>query len=243
MIYETSLADALFVNWAVPAESLPTPPEPLRLERVLDGGVDFAFVTVVLFRQRGLRLAAMPWPRLSFPQCNLRIPVRDGDGAAAVWLLKELVPAWVVPLARGLGREPVSAAIFDVRSTPGAGEWRWSIHAGRALSVAARPGAAPARRPRVGEWAETVGFFRDRPRAYVGGPERRRIETAHPSVEGVPMIVEPAVCDWLAIHLPAVEHPLWDRPHSAFLVPAARLTFAVDRAVVPAVAAHAPVPG
>jgi hypothetical protein len=243
VIYETSLADALFVNWAVPAGSLPSPPDPLRLERLVDGGVESEFVTVVLFRQRGLRLAAMPWPRLSFLQCNLRIPVRDGDGAAAVWLLKELVPAWVVPLARGLGRQPVSAAIFDLRSSPGGGEWRWTIHAGRALALTARPGAPAATRPRVGDWAETVGFFRDRPRAYVGGPERRRIETAHPSLEGVPMAVEPAVTDWLATHLPAVDPAAWRAPHSAFLVPAARLTFAVDRALVPAVAAHAPVPG
>ncbi|GMU66006.1 MAG: hypothetical protein AMXMBFR36_22800 [Acidobacteriota bacterium] len=242
MIYETSLADALFVNWAVPAEALPTPPEPLRLERALEDGVDFGFVTLVLFRQRGLRLAAMPWPRLSFPQCNLRIPVRDEEGAAGVWLLKELVPAWVVPLARGLGRQPVSAGMFEIRSTPG-GDWRWTIHAGRALSLAARPGAPSTGRPRLGGWSDTVGFFRDRPRAYVGAPGNRRIETAHPSVEGVPMTVEPSVCDWLATHLPAVDAALWRAPHTAFLVSSARLTFAVDRAPLPAVAAHAPVPG
>jgi len=241
VILETSLADALFVNWAVPAEALPSPPEPLTLDTALHDGRQVGFVTLVLFRQCGLRLAALPWPSLTFAQCNLRVPVRDPEGAAGVWLLRELVPAWVVPLARTIGRQPVSAAVFDRRSD--GRDQRWTVHAGRVLSLAARPGAATGVDPRLGDWPTTVGFFRDRPRAWVRAPRDpdgvvRRIETAHPALEGVPMTIEFGAVDWLASRLPTVDEAAWARPHSAFQVAPARLTLEVGRVRVPAVRAH-----
>ncbi len=248
MIFETALADALFVNWAVPAGAVPRPPAPLELETVLAGGERLAFVTLVLFRQRGLRVAALPWPRLSFPQCNLRLPVRDAEGGAGVWLLRELVPAWVVPLARTIGRQPVTAAVFDLRAGAAPGEQRWTLHAGRQLVLAARPGSGGGLEPRLGDWPTTVAFFRDRPRAWVGrasdpGSDVRRIETAHPAVEGVPMAAGLERADWLAARLPAVDPGLWSRPHSAFRVAAARMTFELARAPLAALPARAPVPG
>ena len=229
MDFETALADALYVNWAVAPGALPTPPPPLALDRTLADGESWAFVTLVLFRQRGLHAVALPWPRLSFPQCNLRLPVRDDEGVASVWLLRELVPAWVVPLARGLGRQPASAAMFGGGDSGARGR-RWSVYAGASLSVVARPSSPPATVPRLGGWQETVAFFRERPRAYVGAGRRlRRAETVHPRVEARPVTVEVERDEWLAGQLPEVPREIWRRPHSAFLLEAVALEVAVER--------------
>lgn len=243
MIFKTALADALYVNWALPVECLPKPPAPLELDRVLERGESFGFATLVLFHQEGLRAAALPWPRFSFPQCNLRLPVRDGDGQPAVWILRELVPAWVVPWARAFGRQPASAAVFDVKTSPDGAERRWALYAGQPLAVRARPAAPAAERPSLGAWVDTVAFFRDRPRAYLAAPQLRRIETAHPRLDGLPVSIEVQRPEWLAAQLPAVAEETWSRPHSAFVVASARLSFAVESGRVVAVPAQAPVPG
>lgn len=227
MDFETALADALFVNWAVPPESLPAPPEPLVLDRTLAAGTDFAFVTVVLFRQAGLHAAGWPWPRFSFPQCNLRLPVRDGDGVAAVWLLRELVPAWVVPLARGFGRQPATAASFGGGDC-GAGGRRWSVYSGAPLDLVVRPSAPAAATPRLGGWPETVAFFRERPRAYVAGRRLRRVRTDHPRAGALPVAVEVEHAGWLAAQLPAVAGELWARPHSGFVLEQVHLEVVVE---------------
>lgn len=229
MEFETALADALYVNWAVPAGELPSPPAPLALDRALADGTTFAFVTLLLFRQRGLHAVALPWPRLSFPQCNLRLPVRDGDGVASVWLLRELVPAWVVPLARGLGRQPATAAMFGGGDSGARGR-RWSVYAGSSISLVARPASPPAATPRLGAWPETVAFFRERPRAYVASGRRlRRVEAAHQRVEARPVAVEVERDEWLAAQLPGVARETWGRPHSAFLLEAVAMEVAVAR--------------
>lgn len=229
MDFETALADALFVNWAVAPGALPEPPLPLTLDRTLVDGESWAFVTLVLFRQRGLHAAALPWPRLSFPQCNLRLPVRDGEGVASVWLLRELVPAWVVPLARGLGRQPASAAIFGGGDSGARGR-RWSVFAGSSISLVARPSSPPIAVPRLGGWQETVAFFRERPRAYVASGRRlRRVEAAHVRADARPVAVEVERDAWLAAQLPGVPRETWERPHSAFVLEAVRLEVAVER--------------
>jgi hypothetical protein len=243
VIFETALEDALYVNWAVPAGSLPAPPAPLALDRALDGGDSFAFVTLVIFRQTGLRAAALPWPRLSFPQCNLRVPVRDTEEVPGVWFLRELMPAWVVPIARGLGRQPASAALFEARVSPDGDERSWTLHAGRPLSLVARPGAPSAARPRLGSWPETAAFFRARSRGWVGREKLRRLDVRPPLAEPVPLCVELQRTEWLAAQLPAVDAATWSRPHSAFLIGTARMRFELAAAPALPVRVQAAVPG
>jgi hypothetical protein len=239
--FETLLVDALYVNWAVPREQLPPPPPPLALETVLDGGVTLGFVTLVLFRQRGLRDLRLPWIRLEFPQCNLRLPSRDADRVAAVWLLRQLVPAWVVPLGRLIARQPVSGAVLHDVHGGGPAEQRWEISAGQPLVLTACAAGAYAGGAGFGDWEKLVAFFRERPRGYVQDASGlRRIEGAFDHAAGLPCRVEVERSDWLAARLPAVAPETWASPHSAFVVPATRLE--LERSKVPPVAVAATVP-
>lgn len=243
MGFETLLVDALYVNWAVPRAELPTPPAPLDLESVVDGGETTAFVTLVLFRQRGLHSTRLPFVRLEFPQCNLRLPVRDADRVASVWLLRQLVPAWVVPLGRLVARQPVSGATLRVSGGgDGPCDQHWEIAAGRPLAVRSRGGAPGADGPGFGGWEALVAFFRERPRGYVdGGAGLRRIEATFDHAAGMPCRVEVERADWLVERLPEVAPARWQRPHSAFVVPATRLE--LERSKLPAaVGATVPAP-
>lgn len=243
MGFETLLVDALYVNWAVPRAELPAPPAPLELDCAIDGDATCGFVTLVLFRQRGLRATQLPFVRLEFPQCNLRLPVRDTDRVASVWLLRQLVPAWVVPLGRLVARQPVSGAVMRVvDGAAGPCEQRWEIAAGQPLTVRSRSGAPVVEGPRFGNWEQLVAFFRERPRGYVdGGGGLRRIEATFDHAAGMPCHVEIERDDWLRARLPAVAPERWRAPHSAFVVPATRLE--LERSRVPAaVAAAVPAP-
>ncbi len=242
MDFQTSLAEALFVNWAVPPDALPCPPPSLTLDKMVRDGETYAFVSLVAFRQHGLHATALPWPRLSFPQCGLRLPVRDRDGVASAWLLRELVPAWVVPLARGFGGQPASAAIFGLGATAD-GYRSWNVFAGVPLVLAARPAAPTLSAPRIGSWLETVAFFRERPRGYVVGRRLRRVQASHPRADAAPVAVEVERDDWLARTLPGVARESWKRPHSAFVLDAVRLQLAVESEREWTVRAHAPAPG
>jgi len=242
--FETLLVDALYVNWAVPRAELPEPPPPLALDCAIDGDAACGFVTLVLFRQRGLRATQLPFVRLEFPQCNLRLPVRDADRVASVWLVRQLVPAWVVPLGRLVARQPVSGAVLRVvrGGAEEPCEQRWEIAAGRPLVVTSRCGAPAIGEPRVGGWEQLVAFFRERPRGYVeSGGGLRRIEAAFDHAAGIPCRVEIERDDWLRARLPEVAPERWRAPHSAFVVPATRLE--LERSKVPAaVAAAVPAP-
>ena len=244
MAFETLLADALYVNWAVPREQLPAPPSPLTLETVVEGDATLGFVTLVLFRQRGVHLSRLPWLRVEFPQCNLRLPVRDSDRVASIWMLRQLVPAWVVPLGRLVARQRVSAAILRDRRGGTVGEQRWEIAAGRPLVLASRPAAAAVSGPALGGWESLVTFFRERPRGYLdatGGV--RRIEASFDHAAGIPCRVEVERADWLEARLPDVAAGTWSAPHSAFVVPATRLVLQRSRVAAMAVDARVPIPG
>lgn len=243
MNFETAVADALYVNWAIPAERLPRPPAPLVIDRTLVSGESWGFATLVLFRQCGLRASSVGWPRLSFPQCNLRIPVRDRDQVAAVWIVRELVPAWVVPLARGLARQPAAAAIFRAAGRCRDDRVVWSVHAGAPLTLEASGGTPAPSPPSLGGWDQTVSFFRDRTRAYFPGPRAHRVETRHPAATALPMQVELGATGWLESLLPEVGAPAWQRPHSSFLIPRAQLALETERQRPVRVTVEAPAPG
>ena len=235
------MQNALYVSWALPIGSLPQPPAPLVLDTLHRGDLELGFVTLVLFRQAGLRRAGLPWPSLSFPQCNLRLLVRDQERVASILFLRQLVPAWVVPFARAFGRQPASAAVFEAEGGPGP-ELRWRFAAGQRLDLVAKPGA-PKLEPLVpGGWEENVAFFRERPRGYVapsgdsGERGLRRISAAHPASEAIPMRVELATADWLGARLPEVPLDAWSQIHSAFLIPSIQLSVAIESAAAPVVA-------
>ena len=111
-----------------------------------------AFFSLVLFRQVGLHLRGASWLALSYPQVNARLCVRDADNAAAVFLLRQLVPGWVVPIGRLVGGQPLSAAVCDfphglprelplrrngATSDP-APDLSWNFSAGARLAVSVR---------------------------------------------------------------------------------------------------------
>ncbi len=228
MRFHSELRDALYVNWALPTGALPVPRAPLGLDTLRRGDSELGFVTLVLFHQTGLRTAGVPWPALSFPQCNLRLLVRDEERVASILFLRQLVPAWVVPFARAFARQPASAAVFEATGGKG-GEVRWRFAAGQKLDLVARPGAPPVEPLVPGGWDESVAFFRERPRGYVetnGG--LRRIQAAHPSSAAIPMRIELGCADWLEARLPAVPAEAWSQVHSAFLIPSIQLSIAVE---------------
>jgi hypothetical protein len=167
VILETALADALYLNWSVPLAALPPAPAGLRYDSrhaALSGTDDRAaneeaFFSLVLFRQVGLHLRGASWLGLTYPQANARLYVRDAANTPSVLLLRQLVPGWVVPLARLAGGQPVSAAICDFPNAPsgptrppspgaagevdaaGDREWRWRVAAGAQFSAAVRIGS------------------------------------------------------------------------------------------------------
>jgi Uncharacterized conserved protein (COG2071) len=232
MKLRTVVRDCLYLNWALPAAALPEPPAPLRYELHDFQGERYAFTSAVLFRQQGLRLAALPLVRLSYPQFNLRLYVLDGDGMPSVYFLRMLVPLWALPAA-WLVRQPVAAARFDYPqpSRDGSeGSWRWSVAQAAALEVEARP-AAPAvgAGPRFTSWEAAVHYFRHRPRGYARGHGRlRRVGTLHPQVAVWPMAAEIGD-DALLRRSLAVD--AWPALHSAFLCP--EIPFAFELGTAP----------
>lgn len=229
MKLRTLVRDGLYLNWALPATAVPPPPPPLTYELHSDGGRDYVFASALLFRQQGLHLPALPMLRVSYPQANLRLYILDGERMPAVLFRSMLVPAWVTPAARLLGRQPVEAARFRYprpSDDPEAGEWRWEVRRGAALAVTARRGSpAVGEGPKLGSWEATVRYFRDRRRGYAEvGDRLRRIDTEHPQAPAWPMTAELTDVSLLARCLPlAGENGAgaggWPPLHSAWLCP------------------------
>jgi len=243
---EGVLADALYLNWALPSAALPPAPPGLRLETVGCGPEATAFFSLVLFRQLDLRTAWSRWVGLSFPQCNARLYARDEAGVPSVWLLRQLAPAWVVPLGRLVARQPLSAAIcnFPRLEQPPDGPWRWRLEAGAQLDLTVRPGSFAGTGPALGSWAESVTFFRERRRAYWRvGSGLQRVETEHGRVAALPVTVELTDGSWLEARFAFAPRDGWRALHSAFLVPRVELAFALAPAAEVAPARQVPAAG
>jgi hypothetical protein len=244
MKLRTLVRDGLYLNWALPAEALLPPPPPLVYERHAEGGREWVFASVLLFRQEGLHLPALPVIRLSHPQANLRLHILDGDRMPSVLFRRMLVPAWVTPAARLFGRQPARPARFDYprpSDDPAAGEWRWRVRAGATLEVTARRGAPMlGTGPRLGSWEATVRYFRDRRRGYAEvGRRLRRIDTEHPPVAVWPLTAEVTDASLLEHALPLAggreggggAGPLpWPPLHSAWLCPEIPFVFELGTA-------------
>jgi hypothetical protein len=224
MMLRSVVRDCLYLNWALPAAALPPPPAPLRYQLHPFQGEDHVFVSAVLFQQEGLHLPRLPRLRLSYPQCNLRLYVLDGDGVPAVLFCRMLMPLWLVPGVRLVSRQPAAGAHFRYprpSSDPGDGEWWWRVQKGKVLEVRAwqdSPGVGHG--PRLGSWEQTVEYIQERPRGYAEeNGELHRVEAQHPQVAIWPMRAEIRDAGLLASLLPLAPGAAWPPLHSAWLCP------------------------
>ncbi|MEL7060919.1 MAG: DUF2071 domain-containing protein [Acidobacteriota bacterium] len=231
---DTTARDCLYLNWAVPAAALPEPPSPLRYELHAGEGVDQVFVTALLFRLSKLRPRGLPVARLSYPQMSLRLYVLDGDGVPSVLFRRLIVPPWVVPVSRWLGRQPARAGLFSFprpsRSALRDGDgWRWVLRCRGTLQVEAQlasPQIGPG--PDLGDWRSTLLHFRSRQRAYVHRDGAvRRLDRTQPPGDVWPVRAHVQSAAPIVEALPGVAAHRWSAPHSAWLCPEIALRFAL----------------
>ncbi len=232
---QTVVRDCLFLNWALRPEDLPEPPEPLRYEVLTGPQGNFVFVSAVLFRQEGMHFTSLPLPRLSYPQCNVRACVLDGDGVPSVWFWRELVPLWVVPGARLIGSQPATSASFDYpqpSKDPAAERWAWRVEAGGVLAATAKRGAAVlGEGPAFPSWNALVDCIRQRTRGYATSSSAlQRVAASHPAVPVWPLRAEIEEAGLIAASAPGGTLTL-PRLHSAWLCP--EIPFVFDLAPVP----------
>lgn len=229
MIASTELRDCLYLNWALRRETAPPLPPPLRYE-IHDGddGAYF-FASAVLFRHAGARLTGFPLVRVSHPQMNLRFYVIDQDEMPAVFFRAFFVPAWILPVSRALtGATSHWAWLRYPRldSDPESASWSWKVRRGERLEVRAKRGSGGCGGGvALGSWAETVAYFRQRPRGYlVGDLGLKRIDTSHPAAEVWPLAAEIGESGLIERYLPS-SGGSWRAPHSSFLCPRIQMVF------------------
>lgn len=247
MQLRTLARDCLYLNWALPLDSAPELPPPLRYEvhRWQDG--DWVFASALLSRLSGLQLAAISFPRLSYPQMTLGLFVLDGDGKPAVLYLCLLVPPWVVPVSRLMARQPASAADFSYPSPsrePDKDSWSWTVRRHHRLEVVARlaaPQVGPG--PQLGSWNRTVDYFRNRRLGYRLWEGRLRpIKTSRPAAEVWPLEVEIKDADLVGDCLAKAEAEVLKSPHSAWLCPEIPFIFELAKPMTLPLAPRARVP-
>lgn len=237
MQLRTEARDCLYLNWAVPRAALPAPPSPLRYELHRGADGDLVFVSALLFRLTGLRPASLPGLALSYPQLSLRLYVLDDEDVASVLYRRQMVPLWVVPISRFLGRQPAHPGQFSYprpSAEPESEAWSWSLRAygpgAGELQVEARLGTPPAAVPDLGPWQRTVDYFRRRPRGYVSWDGKlKAIARDHPRVAVWPLEAELGRHDLLRTAFPGVDPATWQRPHSAWICPDIPIQFEVGR--------------
>ena len=234
MILQTVVRDCLYLNWALPAASVPPLPAQLRYEEHgwRDGQVVFA--SALLFRQDRMHLSKIPLVRLSYPQFNLRLYVLDDDGVPSVFFRTVLVPGWVVPSMRVVADQPALSGQFDYprpSQSPGDDQWRWQVRRGGELEVVARQHApAVGHGPSLGSWERLTRFFNQRRRGYFESPAGlKRVDARHEASAFWPLEVEVRADSLLADCLP-LEDSGWPPPHSAFLCPEIPFVFELGEA-------------
>ncbi|MEM9557320.1 MAG: DUF2071 domain-containing protein [Acidobacteriota bacterium] len=239
MQLRTEARDCLYLNWAVPRAALPSPPAPLRYELHRWRDVDVVFLSALLFRLTGLRPTSLPFPALSYPQMSLRLYVLDEESVSSVLFRRVMVPPWVVPISRFLGRQPARAGLFSFprpSAEPDVGSWHWSLRGGALspqVSLAVDAELASPRHgdgPTLGDWRRTVDYFRRRPRGYVTFEGRlRAIKRSHPTVDVWPLDAQVSRHGLLEHLFPQVDPECWTRPHSAWLCPEIPFEFEVGQ--------------
>ncbi len=236
MQLRTLARDCLYLNWALPLPAAPELPHPLRYEVHRWEEEEWVFASALLFRVSGLHRSAMPFPRLSYPQMNLRLYVFDDSDVASVLFLRTLVPFWVAPVSRHLGRQPATAASFSYpapTNDPHRDSWSWSVECRRRLEVVARLGNPPTGPgPRFGSWEQTVEHFCHRRRGYaVWDHKLRPIKTSRPAAEAWPLRVELGEVALMAECLGTSAEGLWNETHSAWLSPEIPFVFELGKLI------------
>ncbi|MEZ5314182.1 MAG: hypothetical protein R2862_11330 [Thermoanaerobaculia bacterium] len=156
--------------------------------------------------------------------------MRDAAGIPSTFLLRQLVPGWVVPIARAVVQQPLSAGVLDFPRTgaEAADGRRWRLSAGKGLELGApRPVACRTRSLR-----RLAGDGRLLPRApprLLGrGNSLRRLERGRRPPGRADAGRAPAhrrLETLLSFARRAARSDL----HSAFLVPEVRLAFVFGR--------------
>lgn len=190
MRLHSTVHDCLFVNWELDPEAAPDLPSALSYDTRPIGDQERCFVSLLLFRQRGLQLVSLPWPPLSHAQANLRLCIIDAEGRPAVLFVAIWVPAWMSGLMRTFGRVPATSAGLTFPGGPVLPEagGHWAVDCGDRFEVTVQPGATAGRR--IGTWRQTVDFFRLRETGYIathGG--LRRVRAVQPEAEATPVTV------------------------------------------------------
>jgi hypothetical protein len=233
--------DCLFLNWAVPRAALQPPPEPLVYDVEADGTV---LVSALLYRHEGLRLRPRSLASLlplSYPQLQLRLCVRDGEGTPSVLVCSILVPRWVLPGARWWIGASVRSARFELPET-GSGDEEglgWSVESDLgALRLEASAVDTPAER-----WRSVFESIRRRSRGYIAGNGGLLLlETTYPAGEAWPLRVRLADVGLLPACLRLSEGS-WPDLHSAWLAPELSLVLERGAELELALPRQVPAPG
>ena len=195
MMLQMTVRDCLFLNWALPADALPEPPQPLRYQLHSWQGRDYVFASALLFHQDAVHFAALPLLRFGYPQLNLRLYVLDQDGVPSVLFRRMLMPSWVVPGVRLITHQPASRARLDFprpSREAGDGPWLWKVERGGSLQIRAwQDSPRIGEGPRIGTWEQTVRYFYERPRGYAeSAGALHRMEARHPTADYWPLRAE-----------------------------------------------------
>ena len=224
MILRTHVRDCLYLNWALPAERMPAPPDPLRYDVRESDGEAVVFASALFFRQNGLQLTSVPFPRVDAPQFQLHLCTLDADGVPSVLIRAVLVPGWFAPGARWVTRQPARAARLVYPAsiaawTPGGGRCTRAPGWGApGWSSREKSGHLFGSRPDLGTWDQTVSFFRRRGLGFtetLRGPRRVEIERTQAAV--TPIRATVAENDLLLHYLAELEPIGLPALHSAWL--------------------------
>ena len=251
VIFETALADALYLNWAVPAAGSAAAAGAAALRPRARGRRELRLrLRWCSSARTGLRLARLPlaarcrYPAVQPPALRARRRRRAvGLLPARSWCR----PGWC--RSRALVGAPAGLrGGLRLPATVGATARRAALDASSAGRPLARRRRDRARRRRRGRGSapgpRRAAFFRERPRGYVGREQRSAGSTPrHPMAEPVAAAGRAAARRLARGTLPAVDASTWDQPHCAFLIPSARLSFELERATPVAVRMQAAVPG
>ncbi len=219
-----SIESFLLVTYAVPVERVrPLLPSGLEPDTVPGpGGASLGLFSATYFHTRGLRLAALRYPALSYRQCTFRIYARRPDGTEGVFFLATYLEPpgfW----AQRLITPDAHRGRFHTESrfTAGGG-WSVSVQApagAEHLELAAEGPDAPPADPAFAEWItqRLHGWLR----LTVGGYGEQ--EVGHPVLPVRTGVLRHARID-LFRRLGLLTDAEMGQPHAVHFVPAAPFT-------------------
>jgi hypothetical protein len=246
MILRSTLHDCLYLNWAVPLDALPGPPESLRYDRRDSADGPVVFASALLFRQHGLGVQGLPLPRLDAPQFELHLCTVDSAGVPSTLVVSVLVPLWIAAGSRWVSRQPARGARLEYpASTADSPRWRWRVQRSGGLLVEGEAGApGVGAGPSLGTWDQTVAYFRRRGVAYssVSGA-LVRTDIRRPRVGVTPVRAEVLENALLVRELPGLGDTGVPLLHSAWLCGPMDVVYDTSGAERAVVGSQVPAPG